>query len=106
MMYQFDTIYHEHLTCFSGITLTNLLQSNSFELQNIAKTQMHGGELRTVFKKFSHVLVTENMTRDPIGESDFTSAIDCCRQNFERFFENLACLMVTTRQAGRKFSIK
>jgi len=43
---QFDTIYHEHFSYFSILTLKYLLQKNDLRIFNLKKTKTHGGSLR------------------------------------------------------------
>jgi len=43
---QFDTIYHEHLTYFTGATLCGLLDRSGFDCISCDRTSMHGGGLR------------------------------------------------------------
>lgn len=43
---QFDTIYHEHLTYFTGATLRRLVEANGFAFVECVRTPMHGGGLR------------------------------------------------------------
>ena len=43
---QFDTIYHEHLTYYTGRTLSDLLVREGFEVEEVVRTAMHGDGLR------------------------------------------------------------
>jgi SAM-dependent methyltransferase len=48
---QFDTVYHEHLTYFSENSLQTCLNLNGFSIEEVEKTPMHGGGLRTRARK-------------------------------------------------------
>ena len=43
---EFDTIYHQHLCYFSVTALDKLFRRHSLYLNNIERTQIHGGSLR------------------------------------------------------------
>ncbi len=44
--YQWDTLYHEHLTFYSLTSLSRLLERNGFYLVDAERIPMHGGSLR------------------------------------------------------------
>lgn len=48
---EFDTIYHEHLCYYSGITLVNLLRRHSLVLADVERIPIHGGSLRLFIRK-------------------------------------------------------
>ena len=48
---QIDTIYHEHYSYFSLLSLNNLLKKNSLELFDYKFVKTHGGSLRVMIKK-------------------------------------------------------
>ena len=43
---QFDTVYHEHLTYYTDRTLSDLLEREGFEVEEVVRTSMHGDGLR------------------------------------------------------------
>lgn len=45
---QFETIYHEHLTYFTELTLRRMVESAGFAFVECSTTPMHGGALRLV----------------------------------------------------------
>jgi SAM-dependent methyltransferase len=46
--YQWDTLYHEHLTFYSLSSLSNLLNRHGFKVVDATRIPMHGGSLRVV----------------------------------------------------------
>lgn len=44
--YEFDTVYHEHLSYFSLIPLIRLVESNDMKVIDVEKSDIHGGSLR------------------------------------------------------------
>lgn len=55
---QFDTIYHEHLTYYTGDTLGGLLAREGFEVQEVARTAMHGDGLRVHARRRAGAVAT------------------------------------------------
>jgi SAM-dependent methyltransferase len=47
---QFDTIYHEHYSYFSLLSVRNLFRSHSLEIFDVDELQTHGGSLRIYAK--------------------------------------------------------
>jgi hypothetical protein len=43
---EFDTIYHEHLCCFSATSLDALFNSHALTLADVERIPIHGGSLR------------------------------------------------------------
>lgn len=48
---QFDTIYHEHLSFFSSLSMSTCAKLNGFSLLDIRKTDIHGGSYVFVLQK-------------------------------------------------------
>ena len=48
---EFDTIYHEHISYFSIITLSNWLKKYELEIFNVEKQKVHGGTIRVYVSK-------------------------------------------------------
>ncbi len=78
---QFETIYHEHLTYFSELTLRRLVESEGFAFVECAKTPMHGGALRFMCRRSD----SHNYDRSPtmnqserIDGANFAAVIDRC----------------------------
>ena len=47
---QFDTIYHEHFSYFSLITVINLFENHGLEIFDVEELSTHGGSLRIIVK--------------------------------------------------------
>jgi len=47
----FDTIYHEHMSYHSVISLQKLLPKHNFKISEIQKIEMHGGSIRVICRK-------------------------------------------------------
>ena len=48
---EFDTIYHEHISYFSIIPLSNWLKKYELEIFNVEKQKVHGGTIRVYVSK-------------------------------------------------------
>ena len=48
---EFDTIYHEHISYFSIIPLSNWLEKHELEIFNVEKQKVHGGTIRVYVSK-------------------------------------------------------
>ena len=51
---QFDTMYHEHFSYLSVLSLNNILSKTNLEIFNLKKLQTHGGSNRVFLKKTSN----------------------------------------------------
>jgi len=62
---QFDTIYHEHYSYLSLITVTQIFESKSLEIFDVTEITTHGGSLRIFakHKKNKTIQVSENVTK-------------------------------------------
>jgi 2-polyprenyl-3-methyl-5-hydroxy-6-metoxy-1,4-benzoquinol methylase len=49
-MMTFDTIYHEHLSYFSALSMVNLIARNRMQVTKIDEVDIHGGSLRVLVK--------------------------------------------------------
>lgn len=59
---QFDTIYHEHFSYLSFLSVTNIFSSNGLEMFDVEELPTHGGSLRIYAKH-------QNDKTHPISES-------------------------------------
>jgi SAM-dependent methyltransferase len=87
--HHFDTIYHEHLTYYTSNTLTTLLQRAGFEIEEVARTSMHGDGLRVLARRSAQGPITPT----PVGATQFDfqlvgreikDAIDRCAATVRR----------------------
>ncbi len=53
-LFQWDTLYHEHLTFYSLSALRSLLERYDFRIVDAERIPMHGGSLRVVASKNRH----------------------------------------------------
>lgn len=58
--FQWDTLYHEHLTFYSLKTISSLLQLYNFRPIDAERISMHGGSLRILASKNSNLIQTDN----------------------------------------------
>jgi SAM-dependent methyltransferase len=85
---QFDTIYHEHLTYFSELTLRRLVERAGFIFLECAKTPMHGGGLRLICKR-SEDRMCEAPRLDQselVRATDLSSVILRCGEDVRELF--------------------
>jgi len=64
---EFDTIYHEHISYFSIIPLSNWLKKYNLEIFNIEKQRVHGGTIRVFVSKRNNFKIkksVENIKND------------------------------------------
>lgn len=50
---QFDTIYHEHFSYFSLLTIVEIFKKQGLDIYDVEELQTHGGSLRIYAKHFS-----------------------------------------------------
>ena len=66
----FDTTYHEHLDYHHAKPLTSFLTSIGFSVEEFSRNRVQGGTLRTVVKKTSEGLLSENVKEFLKNESN------------------------------------
>ena len=73
---QFDTIYHEHQSYFSELTLRRAIEAEGFGFLACEKTDMHGGGLRLLCQSQTVLPLAHPLAEDEQVSSDgFTEAI-------------------------------
>jgi len=94
---QFDTVYHEHFSYFSAITIRNILSKFGLRVFDIEEIGTHGGSLRLfVCRLAAKYKRSEDCKRVEEGEmrlgiqslsfySDFQSRSEAIKNNFLRF---------------------
>lgn len=98
---EFDTIYHEHYSYYSLISVTRLLKSGGIEVFDVEQLPTHGGSLRvygclegahTPVESVADMLKMEAAAGlDTIAAyTDFAQLVDNCRRTFLAFISD-AC---------------
>lgn len=82
--FQWDTLYHEHLTFYSLYSLNKLLKKYGFHLVDAIRIPMHGGSLRILATKNKYNVQNQNVKNLLQHEKD------CNLNSFEtwKFFGN------------------
>ena len=60
---EFDTIYHEHLSYFSILSVINLIERFNLEIFDIQKQSVHGGTLRIFISKKNNFNIKDNVNK-------------------------------------------
>jgi hypothetical protein len=60
---EFDTIYHEHLSYFSILSVINLIERFNLEIFDIQKQSVHGGTLRIFVSKKNNFNIKDNVDK-------------------------------------------
>ncbi|MDE1832621.1 MAG: class I SAM-dependent methyltransferase [Thaumarchaeota archaeon] len=98
---QFDTIYHEHFSYFSLLTVKKIFNHHGLEVFDVEKISTHGGSLRVYVKHSENrsQIITENVGKLLLEEKkfgldkistykDFQKKIDSVKHNIQNFFLN------------------
>ncbi len=98
---QFDTIYHEHFSYFSLLSLEMIFSRHGLTIFHVEEIPTHGGSLRVYLKhsdnqKFSirksvnSVIDKERKhgLDDILTYSSFANRINCIKENILKFFHN------------------
>lgn len=81
---QFETIYHEHLSFFTEMTLRRLVESEGFAFVGCTRTPMHGGSLRFVCQRQERDLATSApalSNAELVDGSEFAAIITRCAED-------------------------
>lgn len=70
---QFDTIYHEHYSYLSALSVNNICKQNGLTLFNVTKNEMHGGSNRYFIGKNKNIF---NSVNDLINDEIKNGIID------------------------------
>ncbi len=80
---QFETVYHEHLSYFTELTLRRLVESHGFAFLECSITPMHGGALRLICRRqedgFDIAPPMDDIER--VDGSHFSSVIKRCSED-------------------------
>jgi SAM-dependent methyltransferase len=79
--FQWDTLYHEHLTFYSIKTIKDLLKRFGFKVIDAERIPMHGGSLRILATKNNEISETNNLKKlisdeESIHLNDFSTWIN------------------------------
>lgn len=97
---QFDTIYHEHFSYYSLISLKNLIDKFNFKIFDVKKIPTHGGSLRVfICKNHNKIKISQNYYSILLNEKkigidklkfylSFQKRINLLRINFRKFIFN------------------
>ncbi|HJZ42871.1 MAG TPA: class I SAM-dependent methyltransferase [Hyphomicrobiaceae bacterium] len=104
---QFDTIYHEHFSYFSLVTIEALAERHSLKLIDVEELSTHGGSLRVY-------LAHENSARSPaksvadllsreqrLGYRNLETYASFARQ-VQRTKRKLLTLLITAKEQGKR----
>lgn len=98
---QFDTIYHEHFSYFSLLTVEKIFNKQGLTVFDVEQLQTHGGSLRI------HVRHTEDRTRSISPRVDALRALEVSRGlDQAATYRNFARQVVDTKWALLEFLIQ
>jgi 2-polyprenyl-3-methyl-5-hydroxy-6-metoxy-1,4-benzoquinol methylase len=85
---QFDTIYHEHFSYFSFITVKNIFESHELEIFDVEEIETHGGSLRIYAK---HKLdISKDISKSIKELIDKEKSMEMNSINYYQNFQNKA----------------
>jgi len=68
---EFDTIYHEHISYFSVISISKWLKKNNLEIFDIKKQSVHGGTIRVFVSKKNNFEIKKSVHNLLLNEKKF-----------------------------------
>ena len=60
---EFDTVYHEHLSYFSLLSLTNLIEQLGLEIFDVQKQSVHGGSIRVFVSRKNNFQINDSVKK-------------------------------------------
>ena len=60
---EFDTVYHEHLSYFSILSLTNLIGQFGLEIFDMQKQSVHGGSIRVFVSRKNNFQISDSVKK-------------------------------------------
>ena len=81
---EFDTIYHEHISYFSIIPLSNWLKKYELEIFNVEKQKVHGGTIRVYVSKKNNFKKNNSVENIKIIEKKYGIAKITTYRNFSK----------------------
>jgi len=105
---QFDTIYHEHFSYFSLLTVEKIFSSHGLTIFDVEEIPTHGGSLRVYIKYFKNNLIPESQRVQEIiikekqfGLGDISKYLDF-QKKIVLVKENLIEFFKSAKQSGKK----
>ncbi len=104
---QFDTIYHEHFSYFSFLTIDELVQRHGLKLIDVEELSTHGGSLRAYLthresERLPSKAVAELLTREQkMGLRDISTYSNFCNQ-VRRTKRELLSFLISAKRDGKR----
>ncbi len=83
---QFETVYHEHLSYYTELTLRRTIEAGGFAFKESVKTPMHGGGLRLVCRRDGGSIAPAPVlhSTERVDGSRFRAIIERCADDVRR----------------------
>jgi hypothetical protein len=85
---QFDTIYHEHFSYFSLITVKKILEHHGLKIFDVEELTTHGGSLRLFITHFNNDQVNETLESNLVIEEEKKFGLTQI-DTYEKFLKNI-----------------
>lgn len=104
---QFDTIYHEHFSYFSLVTLNRIAAANGLMPIDVEMLPTHGGSLRAYLARRGsrHPVSTrvgDMLTRERQGRLETLAAYSDFSGRVQRTKRNLLSVLIAAKEAGKR----
>lgn len=103
---QFDTIYHEHFTYLSLLSVRTIFERHGLALVDVERQPVHGGSLRIFASPTESARVARSSVKAMIEEEvaaglDRSAGYDGFQQRVDEMRDTLAAFLARTRREGR-----
>jgi hypothetical protein len=85
---EFDSIYHEHFSYFSLLSIQKILTSFKLEIFNVEELSIHGGSLRIFVKHEENTIIKMNKSVEKLLKKEIESGLTSI-SNYESFSERV-----------------
>ena len=85
---QFDTIYHEHFSYFSFVTVEKIFAKHGLALFDVEELPTHGGSLRIYARHAEHDKPVENANVESLRKREIGAGVTALA-TYEKFSENV-----------------
>lgn len=85
---EFDTVYHEHFSYFSLITIQKILSANGLEIFDVEELSIHGGSLRIYVKHMENNVLATSESVNQIIQKEKQFGLDNIL-TYEKFQEQV-----------------